>query len=66
MLLLIDLLHWWRKIKALRAKAESALGENFDVRKFHRAVLENGSVPLFILEQHINAFIQEQQEQKAN
>lgn len=54
------------KIKALRAKAESALGENFDVRKFHRAVLENGSVPLFILEQHINTFIEEQQRQKAN
>lgn len=51
------------KIKALRKKAETTLGENFDVRKFHRAVLENGSVPLFILEQHINTFIEEQ---KAN
>ncbi len=48
------------KIKALRAKAEAALGQHFDVRKFHRAVLENGSVPLFILEQHIDAFIEEQ------
>lgn len=48
------------KIKALRKKAEEALGENFDVRKFHRAVLENGSVPLFILEQHIDDFIQRQ------
>ncbi|APE04394.1 MAG: DUF885 domain-containing protein [Alteromonas sp.] len=48
------------KIKALRQKAESALGEHFDVRKFHRAVLENGSVPLFILEQNIDAFIEEQ------
>lgn len=48
------------KIKALREKAESALGQHFDVRKFHRAVLENGSVPLFILEQNINQFIEEQ------
>lgn len=48
------------KIKGLRAKAEAALGQHFDVRKFHRAVLENGSVPLFILEQHIDAFIEEQ------
>ncbi|WP_421133064.1 DUF885 domain-containing protein [Alteromonas sp. A079] len=48
------------KIKALRKKAEAALGANFDVRKFHRAVLENGSVPLFILEQHINSFIKEE------
>jgi len=48
------------KIKALRQKAEQALGAKFDVRKFHRAVLENGSVPLFILEQHINSFIEEE------
>ena len=48
------------KIKALRRKAEMELGEDFDVRKFHRAVLENGSVPLFILEQHIDAYIKEQ------
>ncbi|BFT32130.1 DUF885 domain-containing protein [Alteromonas sp. D210916BOD_24] len=48
------------KIKALRQKAEDELGEHFDVRKFHRAVLENGSVPLFILEQHIDTFIKEQ------
>lgn len=48
------------KIKALRKKAEAALGQHFDVRKFHRAVLENGSVPLFILEQHIDAFIAQQ------
>jgi len=33
------------------------------VRKFHRAVLENGSVPLFILEQNINTFIEEQKAQ---
>jgi uncharacterized protein (DUF885 family) len=51
------------KIKGLRKKAEKALGERFDVRKFHRAVLENGSVPLFILEQNINTFIDEQKAQ---
>lgn len=48
------------KIKALRKKAEEQLGQHFDVRKFHRAVLENGSVPLFILEQNIDAFIAQQ------
>ena len=51
------------KIKGLRKKTEKALGERFDVRKFHRAVLENGSVPLFILEQNINTFIEEQKAQ---
>lgn len=48
------------KIKELRVKAESELGEKFDLRAFHDAVLENGSIPLFILEQKINAFIAEQ------
>ncbi|MCW8091193.1 DUF885 domain-containing protein [Alteromonas sp. ASW11-130] len=46
------------KIKALRNQAEEKLGSHFDVRKFHRAVLEHGSVPLFILEKNINTFIQ--------
>ena len=49
------------KIKALREKAENALGEDFNIRQFHSAVLEHGSVPLFILEQNIERFIQEQQ-----
>ena len=49
------------KIKSLREKAENALGSSFDVRKFHTAVLEHGSVPLFILEQNIERFIEEQQ-----
>ena len=49
------------KIKALRQKAEQALGEQFDVREFHTAVLAHGSVPLFVLEQNINAFIKNKQ-----
>ncbi|MEW9798063.1 DUF885 domain-containing protein [Alteromonas sp. CYL-A6] len=50
------------KIKALRKQAESELGKDFDVRKFHRAVLEHGSVPLFILEKQVNRYIQTTQE----
>ena len=50
------------KIKALRQKAEDALGQDFDVRKFHRAVLAHGSVPLFILEENIDRFIQSELE----
>lgn len=48
------------KIRELRRKAEEALGPNFDVRKFHDAVLLNGSVPLSVLEDLIDTFIQEQ------
>ncbi|CAM4066066.1 DUF885 domain-containing protein [Shewanella aquimarina] len=44
-------------IKRLRAKAEQALGEKFDIRAFHDAVLANGSVPMALLEQQIDDFI---------
>ena len=45
------------KIRQLRARAEKALGPKFDRRRFHDAVLANGSVPLPVLEHQIDAFI---------
>lgn len=47
-------------IKRLRAKAENALGDKFNIREFHDAILENGSVPMPILEQMIDAYIAKQ------
>lgn len=47
------------KIRELRAKAEKALGAKFDVRHFHDTVLSMGSVPLPVLEQRIDRFIDE-------
>ena len=44
-------------IVRLRAKAEAALGGEFDLRAFHDAILAEGSVPLPVLEQRIDAFI---------
>ena len=44
-------------IVRLRARAEAALGDNFDLRAFHDAILAEGSVPLPVLEQRIDAFI---------
>ncbi|KAK8845356.1 hypothetical protein IAR55_006069 [Kwoniella newhampshirensis] len=41
-----------------RKKAEEALGDRFNIRAFHDAVLETGSVPLPVLERHIGAFIE--------
>ena len=45
------------KIVELRARAEKELGEKFDIRKFHDAILETGAVPLPVLEQHIDQYI---------
>ncbi len=45
------------KIRELRARAEAALGSGFDVRKFHDAVLENGAIPMSVLEKKIDSWI---------
>lgn len=47
------------EILTLRRKAEVALGERFDIRHFHDAVLSLGSVPLPVLEARIDRFIAE-------
>ncbi len=46
-------------IRAARAKAEKALGPKFNIRAFHDAVLQLGSVPLPVLDQRIDSFIAE-------
>lgn len=47
------------KILELRDRARQELGERFDIRDFHGVVLENGSVPLDVLEELVNAYIAE-------
>ena len=46
------------KIRELRTLAEKELGQKFDLRKFHDAILLQGALPLTVLEAHIKAFIQ--------
>jgi len=48
------------KIKELRAKASKELGARFDVRKFHNAVLDDGPLPLALLDARMTAWIAEQ------
>lgn len=45
------------KILALRQQAKDALGDNYDIREFHQVVLQNGAVPLDILEELVEAYI---------
>ena len=47
------------KILELRERAKSALGEKFDLRDFHSIVLDHGIVPLFVLEDLIDQWIEE-------
>jgi uncharacterized protein (DUF885 family) len=44
-------------IQKERAKAQAALGTKFNLRAFHDAVLQTGSVPLPVLEKHMDAWI---------
>jgi uncharacterized protein (DUF885 family) len=46
------------KIRELRTRAEGALGERFDVRAFHDAVLDAGAIPLPALEAKIGRWIE--------
>jgi prolyl oligopeptidase len=46
------------KIMALRTQAESALGDRFDVRDFHDELLGAGALPLDILQQRMDAWLE--------
>jgi uncharacterized protein (DUF885 family) len=50
------------KILDLREKAKTALGDKFTLGEFHNAVLKNGAVPLDVLEQIVDAYIDDNAE----
>ena len=46
------------RIQQLRAKAEAELGDDFDIRGFHDAVLGGGAMPLTLLERRVGQWIE--------
>ena len=50
------------KIMELRDKSKEALGEDFDIKDFHDHILSFGSIPLSILEEKVDEFIEAKSE----
>ncbi|WBY16454.1 DUF885 domain-containing protein [Erythrobacteraceae bacterium WH01K] len=48
------------KIQELRAEAEEALGDDFDIKEFHAQVLGTGALPLPVLEAKIDRWVASQ------
>jgi len=48
------------KIRQLRAMAEDKLGEKFNIRTFHDQMLKNGSLPMALLEELTNDWVNQQ------
>jgi uncharacterized protein (DUF885 family) len=49
----------YEKMWDLRHQAERALGSHFDIRDFHEAVIGNGSMPLDVLDAHIDWYVEQ-------
>ncbi|MBY0572021.1 MAG: DUF885 domain-containing protein [Burkholderiaceae bacterium] len=52
------------KIMELRQKAQAALGDRFDLRRFHNVVLSDGTLPLSLLETKVLKWINDQKQMK--
>jgi uncharacterized protein (DUF885 family) len=52
------------KIRELRTRAEQQLGPRFDVRRFHDLVLDQGALPMDLLERQVDAWIANSRERK--
>lgn len=52
-------------IRDLRHQAMEQLGEAFDIREFHSAILENGAMPLVILKEQVERWIRSKKQRDA-
>jgi uncharacterized protein (DUF885 family) len=50
------------EILRLRGIAEDALGDAYDIRDFHDVVLTQGAMPMSVLEERVNAWIEDAQD----
>ena len=48
------------RLRAIRKRAERELGDRFDVRRFHDALLVDGSLPMALLDQRMDRWIAEE------
>ncbi len=54
-----------RALRDMRRKAQAALGERFDVRRFHACILGSGSLPLATLASKVDGWITAERDRKA-
>jgi uncharacterized protein (DUF885 family) len=54
------------RILALRERARAVLGAHFDIRKFHNAVIDHGALPLSVLDQVIDDWIETERKRPAS
>ncbi|MGV6853098.1 MAG: DUF885 domain-containing protein [bacterium] len=47
------------KILELRAEAKQRLGDKFDIREFHDVILKNGMIPLGLMEQQVDSWVEQ-------
>jgi uncharacterized protein (DUF885 family) len=52
------------EIRRLRDEAQKKLGDKFNIRDFHDVVLEDGSVPLWVLREKVERWVADTQKQK--
>ena len=50
------------KILQLRKESKEELGKNFDIREFHDTILRNGALPLDILEEQVDQWVENKKE----
>ncbi|HTQ14614.1 MAG TPA: DUF885 domain-containing protein [Rhizomicrobium sp.] len=50
-----------KTILDLRQQARADLGAKFDIRQFHKVVLENGAMPLWLLQRNVDSWIAAQE-----